>query len=320
LQDISDLNEILSRFPDSYGSRADRLAGHSARTDSGYYHIARFFGENSINPSDITLEIVPGTYRIPDPLIQQYAAEVADDLRSQGRLYDGPGVTGLLTDAPSNENRRLRLQKTGYADFAGTCFALDRPHELFAEDGGTLRAYYLDRYGHLAPAERPLANCIGVCGYLLLEDNGCAYILQVTRAGKLATLADTLGPTVAGSVDFNPAYKTLSELAVGHLGAEIEEELALSAAEYRVRPLAFAREIMRGDNPQVFCLIETALSLSDITVRLESIPQVKREFSSYRFLSMDDQDTLPKETVETLNFEARMSYLLMEEYRAWLAR
>lgn len=316
MPDISELTDILDRFPQAYGDRGERLVGADHNNDSGYRHIVRFFGSAAVDPYLIKLEVTPGQYEIPDPLIRRYAAMVASDLRQQGRLYDGPTVTGLLDIAPNQMDPVLRIQETAYADFAGSCFILDRPCDLFSDCGGTLRHYYLAKYDALPVSARPLANCFGVCGYLVLLENSRTHLLQVTRARNLATLADTLGPTVAGSVDFRNDYSSLGDLACRHLSQEVEEELHLRPHEYSVRPLAFAREIVRGDNPQVFCQITCKLTVAELTECLNGIPVESREFSSFQFLALNEYGQLPRTTIESLNFEARMSYWLIEEQLA----
>ncbi len=305
---------MLETSPGLFPPLSDRLVGSDRTFDSGYYDIVRFFGGDAVDPSRVRIQVEPGQYAIGDPLIKSYADSVAEKLRNQGRLYDGPTVTGLLAADFRGTNPTLRVQETSYGDFAGSCFALDMPHQLFRDHGGTLRDYYVRTYAHAEITCRPLANCLGVCGYVIIEEAGRRFLLQVIRAGNLATMAGTPGPSVAGSVDFRPDYTSVADIIQRSLSQEVEEELCLTRAESRITPLAFARELFRADNPQLFALVHCTLTRQQLAERLSAIPERTREFAGFRFAALNSDNRLDAAAVAALNFEARMSYYLAEEY------
>lgn len=310
----SKLSALIERSPELFGPVEERLVGVDRDCDSGFYDIVRFFGPGAIDPSRVKVTVKEGRQAIVDETIARYAAYVADRLRRQGRLYDGPTVTGVLSTGFAGSSPEVLVQETAYADFAGSCFALDLPHPLFDKYGGTLRDYYTATYSSVPVVERPLANCFGVCGYVLMEEKGKRFLLQVVRAGNLATMAGSPGPSVAGSVDFKPDYVSLSDILDRALGKEVEEELRLNRTEFEIIPLAFAREIFRGDNPQLFALVRTSLTRQELATRMSAIPEEEREFARFRFVPLDDRNRLGDKTLHEVNFEAKMSYYLAEEY------
>lgn len=299
---------------DCFPPREERLVGADRTVDSGYYSIVRFFGADPPDPNAIRVTVEPGRSSFSDPLVAQFAAYYADRLTEQGRLYDGPLVAGFRSLKVDGRAGVLTIQQTSYRDFAGSLFGIDEPFPAFDRYGGTLRLYYIKQYGRVPYDERPLANCLGVCGHLMVEDAGQRYVVQVRRAQRLATLAGTRGPSAAGSVDFEPDYASVLDILDRALGQEVREELLLSNGEFEIIPLAFARESYRPDNPQLFGLIRTSLPASVVCERLESISAVEREFSEFSLVPLDQSGRLPDAAIESLNFEARMSYFLLEEY------
>lgn len=310
----SDASALIERYPTAFGPREARLVGADKSFDSGYHSIVRFFGDAAIDPAAVRLHRKPGRYQIDDPLVREFAKHVANDLRSAGRLYDGPAVAGLRSPAPDTSSSGLDIQETSYPDFAGSCFALDLAYPAFSKYGGTLRDYYMTECQNIPLGQRPLANCFGVSGYVLVADSEQRLLLQVVRSAHLATMAGTPGPSVAGSVDFSVDHQTLGDMTSSHMGTEVQEELALQTDEFSVIPLAFAREIIRGDNPQLFCLITVHLPPAELESRMMSIPSAEREFADYQFYEIGENCRLSQERVAGLNFEARMNYYLVEEY------
>ncbi|MBD3402442.1 hypothetical protein GF420_06080 [candidate division GN15 bacterium] len=313
--DYSKFADLLARQPERFPSRSARLVGADCAFDSGFYDIVRFFGDSPVRADETHIEVLPGMFCITDPMIAEFARYVAERLRRQGRLYDGPTVTGVRQIEIDEQAGRVLVQETTYADFAGSCFALDLSHPLFEDYGGSLRRYYIDRYSDTPLQDRPLANCFGVCGYVLVTEGEQQFLLQIVRASHLATMAGTPGPSVAGSVDFAADYGTIGGLIDRALGQEVEEELHLTRDEFSLTPLACARELFRGDNPQLFALIRVNLSREDLAARMEAVPGAEREFASYQFLPLSDS-RLTTDAIDGINFEARMAYYLAEEYLA----
>ncbi len=190
---------------------------------------------------------------------------------------------------------------------------MDLVDPAFAQWGGTLRDYIRANYPSKKLEDSPLCAGVGVCGLLVVSEAECKYLLRVTRAGTLASLENTVGPSVAGSVEYADDYANLAEVIVRSLGREVEEELGLRRSEYRVRPLAYAREVVRGDRPQLFAMVETEFDRSQVSERLSGLAPEHREFSEFGFMPMHDEQISETE-IGGLNFEAKMCYYLLEEW------
>ncbi len=296
--------------------QADRLVGRGRHFDSGYFDIHRFFGSDGIRPEIVKIDYAQGQFAFSDERIEQFASEIARHMAAEGRLYEGPTVVRAVTDDWRSLTPSLLVQEATYGQQAGSCFALDAPHPLFQSCGGTLRDYYPTLMADHALASNPIAICYGACGIVRVTEGSQGFLLRVMRGKKLASLESSYGPSVAGSVEWATDYKTLWDMTVRTMIQEAAEELALRPAEYRIVPLAYAREIFRGEKPQIFCLVECRLSRTELEHRLLSIPDDRREFSSYDFQPLSVSGGLAAEMVASLNHEAKMNYHLLEEYLA----
>ncbi|RME31353.1 MAG: hypothetical protein D6800_00845, partial [Candidatus Zixiibacteriota bacterium] len=206
----------------------------------------------------------------------------------------------------------LLVQPADYAAFAGSCLALDVPHGILG--GRTLREYIRQRLPVVTFPGNPLCCCLGVCGLLLLEEDGRGYLLTVKRAAHLSSLAGTIGPSVAGVVDWRTDADSLAELARIQLMLELAEELGLQADECRLTLLAWGLELFRGGKPQIFALVTTGLSRRELAARLDNLPTETREFSDYAFVPFAPDAPLAPDVIDSLNHEARANYRLLEEY------
>jgi len=305
---------FLKRFFGDPLDKKKRLVGWEKKHDSGYYDIIRFFGPAGSDPSEIIIKYLPGIITFRDPLIAGYSAEMEKRLRLENRLYDGPTVMMTAGFDPVSDPPVMTVREVKYGDVAGSSYTLDFKHPLFERVGGTLRYYYKTRYPSNKIESNPLANCLGVCGYLLVKEGDRTYLLQVTRSGKVASLENSRGPSVAGGVDFVEGYRNLRELLDRALSAEIKEEVNLDPSEYKIIPLAYAREIFRGERPQLFALIETLLTRKEITKRLENLKIKFIETDSFEFIPLRTNRSLDPAILRTLNHEALMNYYLLEEY------
>ena len=298
--DYSKFQAFLARY------FSERAAGPTR--DSGYFDIIRFFGRDAVDPRDIAVRCVPGRYRFSDTRIARFADEIATELRRQGRLLDGPTVMKLVSFDPSARPPIMAVQEAAYEQSSGSCFALDVEHPLFADAGGTLREYYKPQCRSHAVTDNPLCICLGVSGMLLTAGARGPLVLQVKRTGKVATLAGEYGPSVAGVVDFTDRFENLEQLLRAQMAAEISEELNLRPDEYTLEPLAYAREIFRGERPQLFSLIRTTLDASGLARRLNGTEPSRREFDSFDLVAAE---ALPP---ARLNFEAKMNWHFVSEY------
>lgn len=313
-----ELPEFIAAY---YGNqnRGERTVGIDRAYDSGYFDIVRFFGTQAVNPLHIRVTYADSLFRISDPLIREYAAEIELQLRAAGRLHDGPTVTRLMHLDANDPFAGAVFQEALYGEQAGSSFALDYPHPAFTQWGGTLRHYCKTRYPSLSLEDNPLGICLGVCGMLLVEERSEKYVLLVRRHGGLATLEDSIGPSVAGAVDWSRKYVTLDDTLTGMLGQELQEELHLQQGATKIIPLAYAREILRGDRPQLFGLARTELPQEEVIQILDAHRGEKNEYGSFELVRLE-HGRLSPEILDRLNFEARMSYYLAEEYLAAISQ
>ena len=314
--DYSNMPRFLRHFANTSGSRDHRLVGVDGAYDSGYYDIVRFFGPDAVRPHQVVMDYLPGRFRFTDALIRDFAGEMESRLRAEGRLYEGPTVMQLAALDLATFPMTMTVRECSYGEQAGSCFALDWPHPQFDQWGGTLREYYKTRYPSTELEENPLAICLGVCGYVIASWADEPVLVQVKRSGKLASLEKSLGPSAAGVVDYTTDWKTLAELIEQSMQAEITEELGLEPEEYELTPLAYAREIFRGERPQLFTLATTELSAEDVAERLRRLPAEGREFSEVTFVPVEQSRDLRDRWLASLNHEARMSWYMIEEYLA----
>ncbi len=295
-------------------SNPDRRVGRLGIFDSDYIDIFRFFGPEGMRPSDVRVFYLDEPFQIQDPLIREFALTTAQQMRAEGRIYDGGPVMKLASCTLGAGEPHITVQPCDYSLQAGTCFALDLPDARFESVGGTLRDYY--RRGCIVPTfeNNPLAICLGVSGMLMVEEGSERFILRAERASHLASLEESSGPSVAGVVDYITGHPNLAELIVAAMSNEIQEELGLLHGEYEIIPLAWATELFRGERPQIFCLIRTLLERDGVMARLNAVPKERREFESVRFMPLYGGTMLDQKDLDTLNFEAKMNFYLAEEY------
>jgi len=310
-----------SKLPAFIEAHYPRLTQHVFGADTAheahdYVDLVYFFGDQAVDPATVAIEYRDEAFTLGDPLIAAYARETAERMKAEGRLYDGPPVMKLANADLISARKRLVVQPCDYALQAGTCLALDLPDNRFATHGGTLRGYY--RYGCVQPsiANNPLAICLGVCGYLMIEEQGRRFLLQIERSDKLASLEGERGPSVAGVVDYRTDFADLAQLTRKALTTEIGEEINLRYGEYEIIPLGWGIELFRGERPQLFCMIRAPFERDELKARLDAVDPARREFKSYEFLPLYGGAVLDKKHFEQLNFEAKMNFLLLEEYLA----
>ncbi len=310
--DYSKLPGFVNRhFPDSVReSEVGRLRQYA----SDYISIQRFFGDDRIRPLDIAVRHDDRPFEIADRKIAKFAKKTAKLLRKEGRLYDGPPSMKLSKCDLTNRPASITVQPVDYALQAGTCFALDLEHKYFKEYGGTLRDYYRHDCDKPTVENNPLAICLGVSGCLIVDDRGDRFLLKVVRSRKLASLEGTVGPSVAGVVDYTEECGDLAGLIEWALGTEVEEELGLARKEYEITSLAWAIELLRGERPQIFCLIRTLLDRQELTHRLEAIPPDRREFDSFEFVPLYGGLYLDQAHIDSFNPEAKTNFFLAEEF------
>ena len=297
---------VREYFGDDFSSRA---VGSIRNHDSGYIDIVRFFGKSAVDPSQVSVHYQSQPFAFSDPLIVEFASQIENQMRVDGRLYSDGSLVMKLVDANlDSPSPSITVQSATYGQQAGSCFALDYPHAIFSGRGETLRAYWKSKYPSTRVIDNPLAICFGVCGFLITPNGR---ILCQYRTGKLASLESSIGTSVAGSVDWQLGYKTLADLTHAAMAQEVSEELGLREGEYSVTPLAYAREIFRGEKPQIFCAIETNLPESEISHRLKSLAPAHHEHDAFDFLPSPTKSSVAP---TGFNHETRMNHYLLEEW------
>ncbi|HOP07931.1 MAG TPA: hypothetical protein PLF13_11650 [candidate division Zixibacteria bacterium] len=307
--DYSVMPDILHRF---FPDNASRLVGPGYKVDSGYYDIIRFFNSGH-HPDEIKINCLESQFHFRDDLIDRFARRTADGMKAEGRLFDGPPAMHLVKADFTSPQSCLTVCRCDYGLQAGSCFALDMPDELFIDKGGSLREYYL-RIGTDRTGYSPLPACLGVCGLLLNRWENRYSLWVAHRSPQLASLEDSIGPSAAGSVDYSITNATLDRLAHSAMVTEISEELGLNKNEYRLTLLAFAREIFRGEKPQLFFLIETNQPEPDLFHLLKEAAIHSGEAESMHRMDCDRYGNVTPEDLVCLNHEAAANLHLIREY------
>ena len=313
LLDYAKYREALQKYFAQPDQRAQRMVGAFRQVDSEYSDIVRFSGSGGVNPEQVRIKREDCLFEFRDTKIREYSEGAELSLRQEGRLYAGPLATKLVDIDWRAREPFAVIQPCRYGDQAGSCFALDREDPLF--DGATLREYYLSHYPDRSVRSNPLAICWGVCGMVLLPDDDGWGIMVVHRSGHLASLETSWGPTVAGSVDWSAEYETLAQMAECSLKQEALEEIGLRAEDYDLIPLAYGREIFRGERPQLFYALRVRLVQTRIEELVKEAIHRTGEFDDYRLMRLHD-GRLTETQIALLNHEARATYYLLEE---WLA-
>jgi len=313
--DVERFGQFVHRHFGSESQERERMVGVDRRHDSWYFDIVRFFGQAAIAPMAVRTQYETIPFVQDDTVVAAFTGKIELALRAEGRLYDGPPAVQIVHVDWSRDAAWIALRPIRYGEQAAG-FAMDLVDPAFEGWGGTLRDYLRINYPSTRLEDSPLCTGVGVCGLLIVSEADRKYLLRATRSSKLASLEGSVGPSVAGSVEFADDYRNLAELIARSMGREVEEELGLERQEYSVRPLAYAREMVRGNRPQLFTMVETALDRSQIADRISGLASEKREFSEFEFLSLKSE-RLSEADIMPLNFEAKMCYYLLEE---WLDR
>lgn len=313
--DYNRMPGFLERYFGSDEIIETRRAGPGRGNLTDYHGIVRFFGTDGIDPRTVRVRYRLRAFSFRDERIRGFSSEIERRLRCEGRLFEGPPAAGVVDACFDTRKPHLTVQPVNYGDHAGSCFALDAPHPLFREWGGSLRDYYLSEYGPTAIKQSPLALCLGVCGLVVVRESSDRWVLLVRRSARLASLGGTIGCSAAGSVDFCQDYPDLRQLTIQSMSAEVVEELSLQPDEFTVTPLAWAREIFRGEKPQLFCLIETVLDRAQLTGRLGWAMNRPSEFTAAFFIPIATDHRFERvELPSALNHEAQMNRWLAAEY------
>jgi len=172
--DYSRMDDFLRRYFNSPEEIAARMVGGDRKFDSGYSDIVRFFGDNAVDPGDVAIDYLPDQFEFGDQTIARFAHQMAEAFRKEGKLFEGPAAMKVAECNLKARPYRIAVQECSYEAQAGSCFALDYDHQLFEGMGGCLRNYYKREYPSSELKDNPLAICLGICGYLLIEESRLA--------------------------------------------------------------------------------------------------------------------------------------------------
>ncbi len=304
-------DSIVAGFFDRFGAESE-VAGSFHDRETGYYEIVPFFGPDGIDPQTVPVKILDDSFHFTDQLIAEVAADFEQSMLSEGLLRSGPPVIKLADAVWTGVKKRLIVQPCSYGLQAGSCLALDEKHERLAPYG-SLREYYLAKNRSRKLCDNPLAVCLGVSALAVLGKGDKARVLTVRRSPHLASLGSTWGPSVAGSVEFGHVADDLLQLLRNGLADEISEELGLCSHDYRLIPLACAREVFRGERPQLFAAMELNMSEEELKKALDDIPGDHKEFDKYELVGLFSEPTGQSVGVP-LNFEVAMNLKLLKQY------
>ena len=311
--DYNRFRPLVDEFFERFGSSPE-VSKRQVNRDFGYFDIVRFFGTEAVDPAEIAITYHAEPFEFTDDRIARFAVEIEKRMKAEGRLYSGPAVMKLVEANLAGPNRNLTVQPCHYGLQAGSCFALDYRHPLLENHGGILREYYLSETTSREVRDNPLAICLGVSACVVAESAEGRELLMVHRAAHLASLESSFGPSVAGSVEYVVEGDNLLDVMRVSIAAEAFEELGLSPSEYTFIPLAYTREIFRGERPQLFGAILTHLTPNELTARLERLDPERREFDDYEFLPLGIDSASPGRLVDQLNFEGGMNQELLSQY------
>jgi len=311
--DYSRFRQIVDGYFDRFHD-APEVATQPANREYGYIEVSRFFGENAVDPAAIAVRRLAEEFEFSDRKIARFAAEIEAAMRAEGRLSAGPPVMKLAEADLDGDTPSLTVQPCPYGFQAGSCFALDSQDPLFEADGGSLREYYLDQYRSRRTENSPLAICLGVAACVVAGSKRDRTVLVGRRTARLASLESSFGSAVSGSVDFPVAGDSLARLTQNATTAEAAEELQLTPEEYRFVPLGYAREVFRGERPQLFGALMLNLTRNELDTRLSRLDPEVCEFDRFEWLSVGERDFSPGHLLSQLNYEGQMNLELLREY------
>lgn len=241
---------------------------------------------DAISVNDIRVTLDPRPYQLPTTL-QPHQAAMLGYFRASGRLRVIDGVEennrSARLAAVDRATATLRLQEASYFDQIATNLSADTVSGALIDPitrraVGTLReGIEAPEQGRLRPLERSaMANTLGVAAVLFTREG---MPLLRRRNSHLGSINMTRGIhcSVSGVLELPPGFRRgqsggFEVLAYG-MRHEIAQELALAPHEYRLFPVALARELPRLGKPQLFFLIECDLETDELCRRLHIAPE-----------------------------------------------
>ena len=176
-----------------------------------------------------------------------------------------------------NDKKIITIQPATYFDQVGTNLTIDWSSSLINKDNpsATIRNS-LERHedGRLPKLQTSiLANTLGVS--VVLVNTMTKDVLIPIRGSQQAIMTNGEGQfhcSASGVFELDNFPLNGEELKfdifIDGMHKEIEEELGLEKEYYKLIPLAFSRELVRGGKPQLFFIAETELDIRDIKLKM----------------------------------------------------
>lgn len=237
---------------------------------------------NGVDLSKVKITIIPDQWPFPPRLVHHKEAAV-ELFKRMGRLNklatgEYENNTSARIRKADWDNLEIEVQKASYFDQLGTNLTLDwASGKIQKGSARTIRptirnAFELPVEGALVELSRSnLANTVGVATILITSDD---FMFLRVRSSKVAVMSGEFKLHCSASGVFKwdhiealhgeSAFRIFTEGVID----EIRTEINIGSSDIKeIIPLAFARELVRGGKPQLFFLVMTELSYSDIRER-----------------------------------------------------
>ena len=209
----------------------------------------------------ITFEFTSELHKLSDVVINETSNALNQFLEEKPNTNNGK-VLRIFEMVTNGKNLLLKLQNSNYFNLVRTNLTLDYP--LNSDGLRTLRIDDLTENNSMNSFDKSLlTNSIGVSSVLMFKNKGEFHFYMKPRKGDLGVFGNMLG-SVSGVVNGMPeAVKSnnLLDYIKTELLRELSEETGINRTiierdlKFKIIPLAFTRELLRGGKPQFFYLI-----------------------------------------------------------------
>lgn len=311
---IDQLYAFYSTYRDSRAHRYRVLYADVTAISSD--NLAPIF-ENGFNERDVVVEISNREYRPPTQIIK-HAKTAVEIFKNTGKLQrvDGEWENNDCFSVQYFQDGLMRCQGAKYFDQVGTNITIDWESGLLP-DGGTIRnSLEKNPQGRLPSFEdSSLANTLGTAVMVLNRELRPIMRVRNPNMGSIphAGLHVAVSGVLEPKTKLEPGRYNFDVFQPG-TRAEIESEMGLSTDDYKLYPLAFARELPRGGKPQLFWVAITKLSDDEIRDKMKNAKE------KYEFVPTDEFDFFDKdiefysEIAERFTYEGLASFLFTEQF------
>lgn len=225
-----------------------------------------------------------GKYSLPGELALLRESEI-NQRESKGKLKkrDQPAVrVADLIIGPDN-TIDFFLQEASYYDQVGSNLSLDArlPTTLGLDISSTPTARSWDKIQSGSKEKLPsladsrLANTIGIAvGIRTIDSNGRPAFVIRKRGPNVDVYPDMWHLPFSFALSYTPPMRTsgtIEELINFDYAHELLQETGLEPSEIsNIRPLVFARDLIRGGKPQFFLEMESTLKYEELSERMKN--------------------------------------------------